>query len=101
MKTNLSLRVRVVSASAILAALALAACGGVTVSDSTATTASTSATTTATTAATSSSGTKAGLKKSKWGKNMTVSYGTSTIRLRSNGIPTQSRPKYYAVSKQG
>jgi len=32
---------------------------------------------------------------------MTVSYGTSTIRLRSNGIPTQARPKYYAVPKQG
>jgi YHYH protein len=93
MKTNLSLRARVVSASAVVAALALAACGGAAVSDSTATTAST---TTATTAATTSSSTKAGLKKTKWGKNMTVSYGTSTIRLRSDGIPTQARPKYYA-----
>ena len=94
MKTNLSSRARVAFISAIVAASALAACGGVAASGST-------ATTTATTAATTSSSTKAGLKKTKWGKNMTVSYGTSTIRLRSNGIPTQSRPKYYAVPKQG
>ncbi len=98
MKTNLSLRARVVSASAVVAALALAACGGAAVSDSTATTAST---TTATTAATTSSSTKAGLKKTKWGKNMTVSYGTSTVRLRSNGIPNQPRSKYYAVPDGG
>ena len=98
MNTNFTLRARVVSASAVVAALALAACGGVAASGSTSTTVST---TTATTAATTSSGTKAGLKKTKWGKNMTVSYGTSTIRLRSDGIPTQARPKYYAVPKQG
>ena len=98
MKTNLSLRARVVSASAIFAGLSLAACGGVAASDSAATA---SGTTSATTAATTSSSTKAGLKKTKWGNNMTVSYGTSTVRLRSNGIPNHSRPKYYAVPKQG
>jgi len=98
MKTNLSLRARVVSASAIFAGLSLAACGGVAASDSAATA---SGTTSATTAATTSSSTKAGLKKTKWGKNMTVSYGTSTIRLRSNGIPNHSRSKYYAVPNAG
>jgi hypothetical protein len=32
---------------------------------------------------------------------MKVSYGTSTIRLRSNGIPNHSRSKYYAVPNAG
>ena len=32
---------------------------------------------------------------------MAVSYGSSTVRLRSNRIPNHSRPKYYAVPKQG
>ncbi|MCX6371145.1 MAG: YHYH protein, partial [Solirubrobacterales bacterium] len=81
-----------VSASALLA---LAACGEVTASGSTAKTTAT------TTAATTSSSTKAGLKKTKWGTNMTVNYGTSTIRLRSNGIPNHSRSKYYAVPNAG
>ncbi len=93
MDTNLSFRPHLAAASIIFAGLALAACGGVATSDS--------AATSATTAATTSSSTKPGLKKTKWGKNMTVSYGTSTIRLRSDGIPTQARPKYYAVPKQG
>jgi len=93
MDTNLSFRPHLAAASIIFAGLALAACGGVATSDS--------AATSATTAATTSSSTKPGLKKTKWGKNMTVSYGSSTIRLRSNGIPNHSRPKYYAVPKQG
>jgi len=86
---------RLLTAASASALLALAACGGVAASGSTA------KTTTATTASTTSSSTKAGLQKTKWGKNMTVSYGTSTVRLRSNGIPNHSRPKYYAVPKQG
>ncbi len=98
MKSLLALPVRVGALCAVSAAAALAACGGVAASDMTATTAST---TSATTASTTSSSTKAGLKKTKWGKNMAVSYGTSTIRLRSNGIPNHSRPEYYAVPKQG
>jgi hypothetical protein len=98
MNTTLSFRPHLAAASVIFAGLALAACGGVATSDSAATAA---ATTSATTAATSSSSTKAGLKKTKWGKNMTVSYGSSTIRLRSNGIPNHSRSKYYAVPDGG
>jgi len=86
---------RLLTAASASALLALAACGGVAASGSTA------KTTTATTAATTSSSTKAGLQKTKWGTNITVNYGTSTIRLRSNGIPNHSRSKYYAVPNAG
>ncbi len=98
MRINRTHHHRLVAAVSASALLALAACGGVAASDSTATTA---ATTSATAASTTSSSTKAGLQNAKWGKNMTVSYGTSTIRLRSNGIPNHSRSKYYAVPNAG
>ena len=94
MRINRTHHHRLVAAVSASALLALAACGGVAASDSTATTAATAASTT-------SSSTKAGLQNAKWGKNMTVSYGTSTIRLRSNGIPNHSRSKYYAVPNAG
>lgn len=102
MKTQTSSRARVAAASAVFAGLSLAACGGVASSDSAATAAATTAaTTTAATTATTSSNIRAGLKKATWGKNMTVTYGSSTIRLRSNGIPNHSRSKYYAVPSGG
>ena len=45
--------------------------------------------------------TKAGVKKAKWGSNVTVTYGAGKVRLRSNGIPNHSRPTYYAVPNAG
>ena len=98
MTAQTSSRARVAAASAVFAGLSLAACGGVASSESAATAA---ATTAATTTATTSSNIKAGLKKATWGKNMKVTYGSSTIRLRSNGIPNHSRSKYYAVPNAG
>ncbi len=98
MTAQTSSRARVAAASAVFAGLSLAACGGVASSESAATAA---ATTAATTTATTSSNIKAGLKKATWGKNMKVTYGSSTIRLRSNGIPNHSRSKYYAVPNGG
>ncbi len=98
MKSLLALPVRVGALCAVFAAAALAACGGVAADDSSATA---SAATSATVSSSSSASTKAGLKKATWGKNMKVSYGTSTIRLRSNGIPNHSRSKYYAVPNAG
>ncbi len=97
MKSPLALPVGVGALCAVSAAAVLAACGGV-ADDSSATA---SVATSATTSSSSSASTKAGLKKATWGKNMKVSYGTSTIRLRSNGIPNHSRSKYYAVPNAG
>ena len=71
--------------------IVLAACGGATASGSSSTTVS----------STSSSNIAAGLKKAKWGSNVTVTYSDNTIRLRSNGIPNHSRSKYYAVPNAG
>ncbi|MFZ9669287.1 MAG: YHYH protein [Solirubrobacterales bacterium] len=45
--------------------------------------------------------TKAGVKKAKWGRNLTVTYGAGKVRLRSNGIPNHPRPPYYAVPNAG
>ncbi len=83
---------RLVAAASGSALLAFAACGGVAASGSTTTTAS---------AVSSSSNIKAGLEKAKWGSNVKVTYGSRTIRLRSNGIPNHSRSAYYAVPTQG
>lgn len=47
--------------------------------------------------ATAASSTASGLKKARWGKNVTVTYGSKTVRVRSNGIPNHPRPEYYAV----
>lgn len=47
------------------------------------------------------SSTASGLKKTKWGKNITVTYGRNYIRLRSNGIPNHARSKQYAVPNAG
>lgn len=52
-------------------------------------------------AAARTSTTTAGLKKATWGKNVTVSYSRTTIRLRSNGIPNHSRPAQYALPNAG
>ena len=97
MKSPLALPVGVGALCAVSAAAVLAACGGA-ADDSSATA---SVATSATTSSSSSASTKAGLKKATWGKNMKVSYGTSTIRLRSTGIPNHSRSKYYAVPNAG
>ena len=51
--------------------------------------------------AAASSSTAAGLKKARWGKNVTVTYSRTKVRVRSNGIPNHSRPKYYAVPNAG
>ncbi len=80
----------------VCAAFVLAACAGGTASGNTATASSATSI-----AAASSPSTAAGLKKVKWGKKMTVTYGTSTIRLRSNGIPNHARSEYYAVPNMG
>ena len=45
--------------------------------------------------------TKPGVKKAKWGSNVTVTYGSGKVRLRSNGIPNHPRPAYYAVPNAG
>ena len=84
---------RLVAAASVAASLLFAACGGVAASGSTGNTTSAEVA--------SSSNIKVGLKKATWGKNMTVTYGTNTIRLRSNGIPNHSRSKYYAVPNAG
>ena len=65
---------RLVAAASVAASLLFAACGGVAASGSTGNTTSA--------AVASSSNIKVGLKKATWGKNMTVTYGTNTIRLR-------------------
>lgn len=49
----------------------------------------------------SASTTASGLKKARWGKNVTVTYGRGKVRVRSNGIPNHSRPKYYAIPGNG
>jgi len=49
---------------------------------------------TAVTAATSS-----GIKAAKWGKNVTVTYSATKVRLQSNGIPNHSRPAKFAIPK--
>ncbi len=51
--------------------------------------------------AAATSSTASGVKKARWGKNVTVTYGSKTVRVRSNGIPNHSRPKYYAVPNPG
>lgn len=52
-------------------------------------------------AAGKTSSTKAGVKRAKWGSNVTVTYGSGKVRLRSNGIPNHPRPAYYAVPNAG
>ena len=51
--------------------------------------------------AAAASSTASGVKKARWGKNVTVTYGSKTVRVRSNGIPNHSRPTYYAVPNPG
>ena len=41
--------------------------------------------------------TKAGLKKAKWAANVRITYGTTTVRYRSNGLPNHARQAQYAV----
>lgn len=52
-------------------------------------------------ASAATSSTKAGVKEANWGNNVTVTYGSGKVRLRSNGIPNHSRPTYYAVPNAG
>ncbi len=64
----------------------------------------TAATTTARAAKTgtrASTSTTAGLKKATWGANITASYGSGTIRLRSNGIPNHAMLAQYALPDNG
>ena len=49
-----------------------------------------------TVASTAASTTAAGFKKARWGKNVTVTYGRSKVRVRSNGIPNHSR-QYWSL----
>ncbi len=95
-------RYRLAALAAAGSMLAAAGCGS-TASSSTAdaATASGAATTAQASASASYSSTKAGLRKTKWGKNITVTYGKSYIRLRASGIPNHSRPKQYAVPNAG
>jgi hypothetical protein len=45
--------------------------------------------------------TTAGLRKTGWGKTITVRYGKGYVRLRSNGIPNHPRLKQYALPNAG
>jgi len=45
--------------------------------------------------------TAAGLKKAKWSSGITATYATGSVRMQSNGLPSHSRPKYYAVPDGG
>lgn len=74
----------------VAAAMAIAGCGSQAQASGSAKNASAVASTTA-----------SGFKKAMWGKNVTVTYGRSKVRVRSNGIPNHSRPKYYAVPGNG
>ena len=76
--------------------LAVTGCGQAAASD-----AGSGATQATSSASSGYSSTKVGLKKTKWGKNITVTYGKSYVRLRASGIPNHSRPKYYAVPNAG
>lgn len=51
--------------------------------------------------AVAASSTAAGLKKAKWGNNVTVTFSKTQIRLRSNGIPNHPRPAQYALPNAG
>jgi len=89
-------RNRLAILAAAVSMLAVAGCGSASSSDT-----ADAATATQATSSSSYASTKTGLKKAKWGKNITVSYGSSYVRLRSNGIPNHSRPKQYAVPDAG
>lgn len=45
--------------------------------------------------------TVAGLKQTKWGANVTLTYSGTTVEYRSNGIPNHGRPAEYAVPNNG
>ncbi len=45
--------------------------------------------------------TQPGLVAAKWGTNVAFSFGTSTMRYRSNGIPNHSRQAQYALPNPG
>jgi len=48
-------------------------------------------------ASASSASTKPGLRKAKWGANVKITYGTSSVRYRSNGLPNHARQAEYAL----
>jgi len=43
----------------------------------------------------------AGIKKAKWGKNVTVIYSSTKVRIKSNSIPNHGRDAQYAVPNGG
>ena len=45
--------------------------------------------------------TTAGLKKARWGSNVTITYGKENLRFRSNGIPNHARQAQYALPNAG
>ncbi len=61
-----------------------------------ATSAADSASTTASAARTTTS-TAAGIRRAKWGSNVKITYGKTSIRWTSDGLPNHSRPAEYAV----
>ena len=68
-----------------LTATVLAACGGAVASENTVK---------ATTAA-------SGIKAAKWGQNVTVTYTSTKVRIKSNGLPNHSRDAQYALPNAG
>ncbi|MCX6390137.1 MAG: YHYH protein [Solirubrobacterales bacterium] len=74
-------------AATALACLSLAACGGASASGESFK-ANTASTTT-------------GIKAAKWGKNVTVTYSATKVRVKANGIPNHPRDAKYAVPKAG
>ena len=85
---SISFRRRLFATAAFsLATLLLSACGGASAS---------SGTLKATPAATA-----AGIKDAKWGKNVTVTYTSTKVRIKANGIPNHPRNAQYAVPNNG
>jgi hypothetical protein len=48
-----------------------------------------------------STSTQPGLTTARWGANVTVSFGSTTMRYRSNGIPNHARQAQYALPNPG
>lgn len=45
--------------------------------------------------------TASGLRKAKWGSNVKITYGATSVRYRSNGLPNHARQAEYAVPNAG
>lgn len=48
-----------------------------------------------------STSTAAGLKKARWGSNVTVTYAKGAVRYRSDGLPNHARQAEYALPNAG